>query len=127
MNVGMLACYDQAKEVTAKILNDPMTNGPALPTKLGSAAIAGFTAALFSLPFDLVKSRLMNQKKDPMTGKMPYTGVVDCSVKILQREGPLGFFGGFFAYYGRCAPHAMIVLMSMESITTAYRNFLYNK
>jgi len=40
MNVGMLACYDQAKEVTAKILNDPMTNGPALPTKLGSAAIA---------------------------------------------------------------------------------------
>jgi len=62
-----------------------------------------------------------------MTGKMPYTGVVDCSVKILQREGPLGFFGGFFAYYGRCAPHAMIVLMSMESITTAYRNFLYNK
>ena len=40
MNVGMLACYDQAKEVTAKLLNDPMTNGPTLPTKLGSAAIA---------------------------------------------------------------------------------------
>lgn len=40
MNVGMLACYDQAKEVTARLLGDPMTDGPSLPTKMGSAAIA---------------------------------------------------------------------------------------
>jgi solute carrier family 25 oxoglutarate transporter 11 len=40
MNVGMLACYDQAKEISAKILNDPMTDGPALSTKLASSAIA---------------------------------------------------------------------------------------
>lgn len=40
MNVGMLACYDQAKEVVASIINDPMTNGPTLPTKLGSSAVA---------------------------------------------------------------------------------------
>jgi solute carrier family 25 oxoglutarate transporter 11 len=41
MNVGMLACYDQAKEVVAKILNDPMTNGkPSLATQIGSSAIA---------------------------------------------------------------------------------------
>ena len=65
MNVGMLACYDQAKEVVAKLLNDPMENGPTIGTKLGSSAVAGFTAALFSLPFDLIKSRLMAQKIDP--------------------------------------------------------------
>eukprot|EP00978_Attheya_sp_CCMP212_P037601 scaffold178854_cov58-Attheya_sp.AAC.7 len=40
MNVGMLACYDQAKEIVAKVLNDPMTDGPTLPTKIGSSAIA---------------------------------------------------------------------------------------
>lgn len=40
MNVGMLACYDQAKEVVAMVLNDPMTNGPSLPTKMGSSCIA---------------------------------------------------------------------------------------
>eukprot|EP00541_Cyclophora_tenuis_P018939 CAMPEP_0116563090 /NCGR_PEP_ID=MMETSP0397-20121206/12532_1 /TAXON_ID=216820 /ORGANISM="Cyclophora tenuis, Strain ECT3854" /LENGTH=192 /DNA_ID=CAMNT_0004089479 /DNA_START=42 /DNA_END=620 /DNA_ORIENTATION=+ len=124
MNVGMLACYDQAKEVTARVLNDPMTDGPSLPTKLGSAAIAGFTAAFFSLPFDLVKSRLMNQKPDVDTGKLPYRGVMDCAVKIAQREGPLGFYGGFAAYYGRCAPHAMIILLSIESITSFYRKML---
>ena len=121
MNVGMMACYDQAKEVIAGILGDPMTNGPSLATRLGSSATAGFTAALFSMPFDLVKSRLMAQKPDPMTGEMPYKGIADCAMKIVKSEGPLGFFNGFSAYYGRCAPHAMIILLSIESITNAYR------
>ncbi len=157
MNVGMLACYDQAKEVVAKILNDPMEKGPALTTQIGASCIAvsivnfrfardvvyfkrkhlhlylpfmnaeisscqGFTAALFSIPFDLIKSRLMAMKKDPITGKLPYSGVTDCAVKIFKNEGPKGFFSGFSAYYGRCAPHAMIILLSIESITQGYRS-----
>lgn len=127
MNVGMLACYDQAKELVASVLNDPMTDGPTLPTKLGSAAIAGFTAALFSLPFDLVKSRLMAQKADALTGKLPYSGVADCAVQIFKKEGPTGFYSGFSAYYSRCAPHAMIILLSIETITQTYRRaFLEN-
>jgi solute carrier family 25 oxoglutarate transporter 11 len=40
MNVGMLACYDQAKEIVAKLLGDEMIGGPSLTTKLGSSAIA---------------------------------------------------------------------------------------
>lgn len=121
MNVGMMACYDQAKEIVASLLGDPMTKGPSLATSIGASAIAGFTAALFSLPFDLIKSRLMAMKPDPLTGEMPYKGIIDCSMKILKTEGPLGFFNGFSAYYGRCAPHAMIILMSIESITAAYK------
>lgn len=125
MNVGMLACYDQAKEIVAKILNDPMTDGPSLGTKLGSAATAGFTAALFSLPFDVMKSRLMAMKPHPETGVMPYSGISDCAIKIFRSEGPVGFFAGFSAYYGRCAPHAMIILLSIESITEAYKKAFY--
>lgn len=125
MNVGMLACYDQAKEISAKVLNDPMVDGPALTTKMASSAIAGFTAALFSLPFDLVKSRLMNQRIDPLTGKLPYAGIVDATMQIAKKEGPLGFFNGFSAYYGRCAPHAMIILLSIESITSFYQKSVY--
>lgn len=125
MNVGMMACYDQAKEVVASLLNDPMTDGPTLPTRLGAAATAGFTAALFSLPFDLIKSRLMAQKPDPLTGELPYRGIADCAMKIARVEGPMGFFSGFSAYYGRCAPHAMIILLSIESITGFYKKTFY--
>ncbi len=121
MNVGMMACYDQAKEVIAKLTGDPMTKGPSLATQLAASATAGFTAALFSMPFDLIKSRLMAQKPDPFTGELPYKGITDCVMKVMQKEGPQGFFKGFSAYYGRCAPHAMIILLSIESITAAYK------
>lgn len=124
MNVGMLACYDQAKEVVATILQDKMENGPSLGTKLGSSAIAGFTAAAFSLPFDVMKSRLMAQKPD-VNGVMPYKGVTDCAMQIVKKEGPQGFFAGFSAYYGRCAPHAMIILLSIETITQTYKKCFY--
>ena len=40
MNVGMLACYDQAKEIVAMVTNDPMIDGPSLPTKIGSSCVA---------------------------------------------------------------------------------------
>ena len=74
------------------------------------------------MPFDLIKSRLMAQKADPVTNKLPYSGVTDCAMQIIKKEGPMGFFTGFSAYYGRCAPHAMIILLSIESITQAYKN-----
>lgn len=122
MNVGMMSCNDQFQELYAGLLGDPMTNGPNLQTRILASLSAGFTAALFSMPFDLIKSRLMAQRPDPITGEIPYKGVVDCVTKIVRSQGPLGLYNGFSAYYGRCAPHAMIVLMSKDSITKAYRN-----
>ncbi|GMH52021.1 hypothetical protein TrST_g8245 [Triparma strigata] len=118
MNVGMLACYDQAKELVGSINNDPLLKKKT--TQMGASCIAGFTAALFSLPFDLIKSRLMSQQPNS-SGKLPYSGIADCGVKILKADGVRGLFAGFSAYYGRCAPHAMIILMSIESITQKYR------
>lgn len=109
MNVGMMACYDQAKELVSSVSGQPLT---ALPVQLGASAIAGFTAAAFSLPFDLCKSRLQS--------KNAYTGVVDVFTQTLKKEGPLAFWTGFGAYYGRCAPHAMIILMMSERVKVAY-------
>jgi len=55
-------------------------------------------------------------------GLLPYRGVVDCAYKILTREGVLAFWTGFGAYYFRCAPFSMIVLLSREQITDAYNH-----
>ncbi|GBG27743.1 Mitochondrial dicarboxylate/tricarboxylate transporter DTC [Hondaea fermentalgiana] len=118
MNVGMLAFYDEAKSAIVQVTKDP----DALSTRLGAAAVAGFSCAFLSLPFDLIKSRLQSMRVDPLTGKMPYKGVVDCGTKVIAREGFPALWTGFFAYYGRCAPHAMVILLSVEQITTTYRN-----
>jgi solute carrier family 25 (mitochondrial oxoglutarate transporter), member 11 len=59
INVGMLACYDQAKEfIGHKIFKDPKNGPTPLKTQLAASLVAGFTASVFSLPFDLLKSRL---------------------------------------------------------------------
>jgi len=124
MNVGMMSCNDQFQEMYAGLLGDPdfKTKGPNMTTRILASFSAGFTAGLFSMPFDLVKSRLMAQRPDPLTGEMPYKGIMDCITKIVKADGPIGFYNGFSAYYLRCAPHAMIVLLSKDSITKAYRN-----
>merc|ERR1711924_477108 len=74
---------------------------------LGAAAIAGFFASAFSLPFDSVKTQL--QKMQPLPdGSMPYKGMTDCAMKTVAEHGPLRFYAGFPTYYVRIAPHCMI-------------------
>jgi solute carrier family 25 oxoglutarate transporter 11 len=115
MNLGMMASYDQAKEIiSAKI-------GEGFTTNVGASAISGFACAFTSLPFDLVKSRLMNMKKDA-SGKYPYAGVSDCFKQIVVKEGPLKLWRGYWTYYTRCAPNAMIVLLVIEHINSVYAN-----
>lgn len=97
MNMGMMACYDQAKQTIQLITKDPDPSVPSLQTKLGSSAIAGFCCAFFSLPFDMMKSRLQNMAPCPKTGELPYKGVGDCAVKIVRQEGFLSLWRGFSA------------------------------
>ena len=114
INVGMLACYDQAKEMIAVHLMNESPTGPySKQTQMGASIIAGFTAAGFSLPFDMLKSRLQDGAGKSITGVF---------TKILRIEGVLAFWTGFGAYYMRTAPHAMLVLMLTEPYTGIYNN-----
>jgi solute carrier family 25 (mitochondrial oxoglutarate transporter), member 11 len=114
MNVGQLMTYDISKDAFASA----GLSGTSL--NLSSAAAAGFACAFLSLPPDMVKTRLQNMQPDPKTGLMPYKGVVDCFTKIAREEGVLRFWAGFGAYYARCAPHAMIILMVREEVIKVY-------
>jgi solute carrier family 25 oxoglutarate transporter 11 len=114
INVGMLACYDQAKELITKHVTKETPDMPvSLQTQILSSLIAGFTASAFSLPFDLIKSRLQDGGK--------YTGIVDCASQIFRKEGFFAFWTGLDAYYMRTAPHAMIILLTAEPITKLYK------
>ena len=64
----------QAKELVSSALGQP---GTELSVQLGASAIAGFTAASFSLPFDLIKSRLQSKNQ--------YKGVVDVFTQTLKK------------------------------------------
>ena len=51
-----------------------------------AAFSAGFFMATTVAPFDMVRTRLMNQPPD----KKIYNGFIDCVVKIIAKGGPGG-------------------------------------
>ena len=114
MNCGMMACSDQAKEAALTLTGDDPKD-PSLKTRLIAAGAGGFFAAFLSLPFDLLKSRLQDSKEG---AKMMST-----AANILKKEGPLAFWTGFAAYYTRCAPHAMIILLTIDEVKAQYKKY----
>eukprot|EP01070_Trichotokara_eunicae_P006427 Trichotokara_eunicae@DN4981_c0_g1_i3.p1 len=112
LNMGMLASYDQAKELLITKTKFKEGYTPALM----ASAVSGFFAVTFSLPFDLIKTRLQKMKPDPLTGMMPYKGFVDCFRKTFATGGIRGLYVGYGTYYIRLAPHAMITMIAAENL-----------
>lgn len=112
LNMGMLASNDHAKEALEDLGFAP---GGSVVT-LGGATIAGFFASACSLPFDYVKTQLQRQKPDPATGKLPYSGALDCAVKTFKEGGPLKFYTGFPTYFIRIAPHVVLTLSFVSAL-----------
>lgn len=110
INISMLVSYDECKERVSKKL------GPeASPFKIqaASAMVAAVFTAVFSLPFDNVKTKMQKQKALPC-GTMPYSNVADCFRKSIAKEGVTGLWAGLPTYYFRVGPHVIITLIAAE-------------
>eukprot|EP00744_Colponema_vietnamica_P000309 GILI01000552.1.p1 GENE.GILI01000552.1~~GILI01000552.1.p1 ORF type:complete len:321 (+),score=126.85 GILI01000552.1:51-965(+) len=114
LNMGMLASYDQTKEILEAQF------GKGVVSFGGASAVAGFFASSMSLPFDFVKTRIQKQKP-AADGTLPYKSAVDCALKVFRSEGPLAFYTGFPTYFVRIAPHSMITLLTADYLTSLYK------
>ncbi|CAL9728424.1 mitochondrial oxaloacetate transport protein [Monosporozyma unispora] len=99
-----LPIYNTAKNFLLK--NDIMENGPGL--HLTASTIAGLGVAVVMNPWDVILTRIYNQK----TNK--YKGPIDCFVKTVKIEGPMALYKGFQAQVFRIAPHTILCLTLME-------------
>jgi solute carrier family 25 oxoglutarate transporter 11 len=99
-NFGQLTFFSESKNQLQKY-----TTFSTQATTLTASSIAGFFGALFSLPLDMVKTRLQRQTRGP-DGSVPYKGMLDCFVKVAKNEGLLRFYRGFGPYFFRMAPHS---------------------
>jgi len=109
LNLGMLATYDQALESLKQVTSNETA------VSVGAKLISGFAASAFSLPFDFVKTRIQKQVRRP-DGTLPYRSFLHCCTTVIKEEGPMAFYRGFWTYYARIAPHAMITLWAMEQL-----------
>jgi hypothetical protein len=108
LNATKMACYDTCKGICRKSLG--VKEG--LQLQFMSAFTAGFFMTCTVSPFDMIRTRLMNQPTD----KKLYNGFVDCFAKILKNEGPLGFYKGFIPIWSRFAPTTCLQLIIFEQL-----------
>lgn len=108
LNGTKMGCYDQIKTIIVKSGYVPS----GMPTHFLSAFGAGFFMAITVSPFDMVRTRLMNQ---PIDVKV-YSGFVDCVVKIVAKDGVRGLYAGFIPIWARFAPTTCLQLVIFEQI-----------
>jgi hypothetical protein len=111
LNGTKMACYDQIKSAIVDSGRVP----PGIPTQFLSAFGSGFFMACTVAPFDMVRTRLMNQPADAVV----YQGAVDCVTKIAKTEGMQGFYRGFVPIWMRFAPTTCLQLIIFEQLQGA--------
>lgn len=102
VTVGQLAGYDQIKQLLLKsgYFKDNTV------THLTCSTMAGCLATMLTMPLDVMKTRMMNN---------PYPSILACAVDI-AKQGPIGFFKGFFPAFVRLGPHTVFTFIFFEQI-----------
>jgi hypothetical protein len=83
-----------------------------LGTQFLAAAAAGFFMTCTVSPFDMIRTRLMNQPADAKI----YNNALDCLFKIVKNEGILVLWRGFLPIWSRFAPTTTIQLVIFEQL-----------
>jgi len=112
LNGTKMACYDQIKGMITS--SGVVPKG--LPTQFCAAFSAGFFMATTVAPFDMVRTKLMNQPPDAKV----YSGFVDCIVKIVSKDGPGALYAGFIPIWARFAPTTCLQLIIFEQLKPVF-------
>lgn len=112
LTATQIPSYDHTKHT---LLNaELMQEGVAL--HIVSSLVAGFMAALTTSPVDVIKTRMMNQHRDPAGKPLLYQNTFDCVLKIVRHEGIFGFYKGFIPNWMRIGPHTIVTFFVFEQL-----------
>lgn len=111
LNGTKMGVYDQAKGYVVAYTG---LSKKSLGTQFLSAVTAGFFMTCTVAPFDMIRTRLMNQ---PAESRI-YNNAFDCMIKIATQEGPLTFWRGFMPIWSRFAPTTTLQLVIFEQLRT---------
>lgn len=108
VNMGELACYDQAKQwVIGRGISGDNIGAHTL-----ASVMSGLSATILSCPADVVKTRMMNQD----SGGIAYRNSLDCLAKTVKAEGVMALWKGFFPTWTRLGPWQFVFWVSYEQL-----------
>ena len=81
----------------------------------GAAGAAKFVASLITYPHEVVRTRL-RQAPVEATGKLKYTGLVQCFRLIIKEEGLVSMYGGLTPHLLRTVPNSIIMFGTWELV-----------
>lgn len=106
--------------IRTKIGNlDIFPNGSVL-VPISASFVSGILISLCMTPFDVISTRLFNQGVDSSGRGKYYSGLLDCFVKTVRKEGVLGLYKGLAASYLRLGPHTALSLVFWDRLRKLY-------
>merc|ERR1712129_646699 len=111
-NGTKMACYDTSKQLIHTSAPAPFSSG--VPLQALASFVAGFFMTCTVAPFDICRTRLMNQPADK---PKIYTNLFQTFIKISKDEGPLALWRGFVPMWARIAPTTTLQLLFFEKFT----------
>jgi len=113
LNATKMGCYDIAKGYVSSATGWDRKD---VRTAFSSSFIAGFFMTTTVAPFDMIRTKLMNQPTD----KKIYSGFSDCFVKLVKADGFFSLWRGFVPIWARFAPQATIQLLTIEFLYESF-------
>ncbi len=101
--------YDQFRELFAKKFGITKE----LSNVFAASMASGLIYSVITMPLETAKNRMAFQKKDPITGILPYRSAVQTISTIASKEGILQLWAGFPPYYLRCGGHTVAMFISV--------------
>lgn len=108
-NATKMAVYDQSKKLIKET-----TGLSGVPLQASASFIAGFFMVAAVAPFDICRTRLMNQPADK---PRIYNNIVQTLLKIVQEEGPTALWRGAVPMWARIGPTTTLQLLLFEKIS----------
>ncbi|XP_026327517.1 mitochondrial uncoupling protein Bmcp [Hyposmocoma kahamanoa] len=113
-----LPVYDACKKKLTLTLGDTPAN------HFASSLVASLGSAVASTPLDVIRTRLMNQRKMKDHIAKPneklYKGTVDCFLQTVRSEGFLALYKGFVPTWLRMGPWNIIFFITYEQLKQLY-------
>ena len=102
-NTGELVAYDTTRQLIRNYTSFNSEN-PIFYVLYGMAA--GFTGMMTAMPFDVIKTRMMNEGEK-------YGTPLNCAKELLKNDGPLGFYKGIKPGLARAMSFNVVFFFSL--------------
>lgn len=118
VNGAQLASYSQTKQ---QILESGFLADGIFVHFLASM-FSGFVTSVFSLPVDIIKTRIQNMKY--IDGKPEYSSMSDVFFQVVRKESVFSLWKGFTPYFFRLGPHTVLTFIFLEQLNRGYRIYV---